>query len=74
MELIGELVISASVVLQSPDLNVPGLNLDNFKKEAAQLTKVSTDLQDVIMSMRMVLLTNTFQKMNRIVFAVSRKL
>ena len=74
MELIGELVISESVVLQSPDLNVPGLNLDNFKKEAAQLTKVSTDLQDVIMSMRMVPLTNTFQKMNRIVFDVSRKL
>ena len=74
MELIGELVISESVVLQSPDLNVPGLNLDNFKKESAQLAKVTTDLQDVIMSMRMVPLTNTFQKMNRIVFDVSRKL
>lgn len=74
MELIGELVISESVVLQSPDLNVPGLSLDNFHKAAAQLSKVSTDLQDVIMSMRMVPLTNTFQKMNRIVFDVSRKL
>ena len=74
MELIGELVISESVVLQSPDLNVPGLYLDNFHKAAAQLSKVSTDLQDVIMSMRMVPLTNTFQKMNRIVFDTSRKL
>ncbi len=74
MELIGELVISESVVLQSPDLRVPGLNLDNFNKAAAQLSKISTDLQDVIMSMRMVPLTNTFQKMNRIVFDVSRKL
>ena len=74
MELIGELVISESVVLQSSDLKVPGLNLDNFNKAAAQLSKISTDLQNVIMSMRMVPLTNTFQKMNRIVFDVSRKL
>lgn len=74
MDLIGELVIAESVVLQNPDLKVPGLNLDRFNKSAAQLAKISTDLQDVIMSMRMVSLTNTFQKMNRIVFDVSRKL
>lgn len=74
MDLIGELVISESVVLQNPDLKVPGINLDNFNKAAAQLTKISTDLQNVIMSMRMVTLSNTFQKMNRIVFDVSRKL
>lgn len=74
MDLIGELVISESVVLQNPDLRVPGLNLDNFNKAASQLSKISTDLQDVIMSMRMVSLSNTFQKMNRIVFDVSRKL
>ncbi|MCI8787596.1 MAG: chemotaxis protein CheA [Lachnospiraceae bacterium] len=74
MDLIGELVISESVVLQSSDLKVPGLNLDNFNKAAAQLASISTDLQTVIMSMRMVPLTNTFQKMNRIVFDVSRKL
>ena len=74
MDLIGELVISESVVLQNPDLKVPGLNLDNFNKAAQQMSKISTDLQNVIMSMRMVPLTNTFQKMNRIVFDVSRKL
>lgn len=74
MDLIGELVISESVVLQNPDLKVPGLNLANFNKAAAQMAKISTDLQNVIMSMRMVPLTNLFQKMNRIVFDVSRKL
>ena len=31
MDLIGELVISESVVLQNQDLKVPGLKLDNFK-------------------------------------------
>ena len=54
MDLIGELVISESVVLQNSDLKVPGLNLDNFNKAAAQLASISTDLQNVIMSMRMV--------------------
>lgn len=74
MDLVGELVISQSVVLQNPDLKVPGLKLDNFNKAAGQMTKISTDLQNVIMSMRMVPLTATFQKMNRIVFDASRKL
>ncbi|MCM1542271.1 MAG: chemotaxis protein CheA [Blautia sp.] len=74
MDLIGELVISESVVLQNPDLKVPGLNLANFNKAAQQMAKIATDLQNVIMSMRMVPLTNLFQKMNRLVFDVSRKL
>lgn len=74
MDLVGELVISQSVVLQNQDLKVPGLKLDNFNKAAGQMTKIATDLQNVIMSMRMVPLTATFQKMNRIVFDASRKL
>lgn len=74
MDMIGELVISEATVLQNPDLKVPGLELSNFQKSASQLSKITTELQDVIMSMRMMPLTNTFQKMNRIVFDVSRKL
>lgn len=74
MDLIGELVISEAVVLQNPDLNVPGLELANFQKSAAQLSKITTELQEIIMSLRMMPLTNVFQKMKRIVFDVSRKL
>ncbi len=74
MDLISEIVISESVVLQNPDLKVPGLNLTNFHKAAAQLTKFTSELQDIIMSLRMMPLNNTFQKMNRIVFETSRKL
>ena len=74
MDLIGELVIAEAVVLQNPDLKVPGLDLTNFQKASAQLSKITSELQDVIMAMRMMPLTNTFQKMNRIVFDVSRKL
>ncbi len=74
MDLIGELVIAEAVVLQNQDLKVPGLDLTNFQKAAAQLSKTTTELQDAIMAMRMMPLTNTFQKMNRIVFDASRKL
>ncbi len=74
MDLVGELVIAQAGVLQNPDLQVPGLELGNFQKAARQMMKFSSELQDVIMSMRLMPLTNTFQKMNRIVFDVSRKL
>ncbi len=74
MDLIGELVIAEAVVLQNPDLQVPGLDLTNFQKAASQLQKISGELQEVIMSMRMMPLSNTFQKMKRIVRDVSAKL
>lgn len=74
MDLIGELVIAEAVVLQNPDLKVPGLDLTNFHKSAAQLSKITSELQDAIMAMRMMPLKNTFQKMNRIVYDTSKKL
>lgn len=74
MDLIGEIVIAESVVAQNPDLKVPGLELSNFNKATAQLMKITSDLQEVIMSMRMMPLNGTFQKMNRIVFDSARKL
>ena len=74
MDLIGEIVIAEAVVAQNPDLKVPGLELSNFNKATAQLMKITSDLQDVIMSMRMMPLNPTFQKMNRIVFDSARKL
>jgi two-component system chemotaxis sensor kinase CheA len=74
MNLMGEMVIAESVVLQNPDLQVQGLDLSNFQKAASQLSKITTEMQELIMSMRMMPLTNTFQKMNRTVFDMSRKL
>jgi len=72
MDMVGELVISESMVVQNPDLM--GLSLDNFQKAARQLQKITSELQDIVMSIRMVPLDATFQKMNRIVRDMSRKL
>ncbi len=65
MATVGEIVITETMVTSSPDLQ--GLKLDNFTKSARQLRKLTDDLQDISMSLRMVSLSGVFQKMNRIV-------
>lgn len=70
--LVGEIVITESMVTASPDLK--GLHLDTFAKNARQLRKLTDELQDVSMSLRMVPMANTFQKMTRIVRDMSKKL
>ncbi len=72
MDLVGELVISQSMVIQNPDLD--GLELENFRKSALQLMKITGELRDIAMSIRMVPLATTFQKMNRVIRDMSKKL
>ncbi|PKM76137.1 MAG: chemotaxis protein CheA [Firmicutes bacterium HGW-Firmicutes-15] len=72
MDLVGELVISEAMVSQNPEL--ADLNLDGFRKATRQLTKITHELQDVVMSIRMVSLSLTFQKMHRVVRDMSHKL
>jgi len=72
MDLVGEMVISEAMVVQNPDLQ--GLELENFKKAARQLHKITTELQDIVMSIRMVPLADIFQKMHRIVRDMGKKL
>lgn len=72
MDLVGELVISEAMVTQNPELK--DLPLDDFYKAARQLNKITNELQDVVMSIRMVPLTTTFHRMKRIVRDMSKKL
>lgn len=72
MDIVSELVIAESMVASNPDLK--GLQLDNFNKSVRELRKLTDELQDVSMSMRMVTLNLLFQKMNRIVRDMSKKL
>ena len=72
MDLVGEIVTTESMVVNNPDLR--GLTLDNYNKSARELRKLTDELQDVVMSMRMVPLTGVFQKMNRIVRDMCKKL
>ncbi len=72
MDLVGELVIAEAMVTRSPDLD--GLELDQFAKSARQLGKLTDELQDIAMSIRMVPVAPTFSKMQRIIRDMNRKL
>lgn len=72
MAVVGEIVITESMVISSPELH--GLKLDSFLKSARQLRKLTDDLQDIAMSLRMVPISGTFQKMNRIVRDMKQEL
>lgn len=72
MDIVGEIVIAESMVAGNPELR--GLKLDNFYKSTRQLRKLTDELQDIVMSIRMVPLSGVFQKMNRIVRDMSKKL
>jgi len=72
LDFVGEIVIAQSMVVQNPELN--GLQLDNFYKSAEQLQKLTKELQDVVMAIRMIPIASVFQKMNRIVRDMNKTL
>ncbi len=72
MAIVGEIVITESMVAASPELE--GLKLDAFLKSTRSLRKLTDDLQDIVMSLRMVPVSGVFQKMNRIVRDMSKAL
>lgn len=72
MAIVGEIVITEAMVTSCPEL--AGLKLDSFTKSARQLRKLTDELQDIAMSIRMVPISGVFQKMNRIVRDMGQKL
>ncbi len=65
VDLVGELVIAQSMVLQHPQVQT--LNDRNLARFMRQLHGITTDLQHNAMSLRMVEIRGAFQKMNRLV-------
>ena len=72
LDIVGEIVITEAMVTSNPDLK--GLQLDNFQKAARQLRKLTDELQDSVMSIRMIPLSGAFNKMTRIVRDMKIKL
>nr|WP_319488378.1 chemotaxis protein CheA [uncultured Caproiciproducens sp.] len=74
MDLMGEIVITESMVTSVPSTQ-SGAGVDNnFTKASRQLRKLTDELQEIVMSIRMVPISGVFQKMNRIVRDMSKKL
>jgi two-component system chemotaxis sensor kinase CheA len=71
IDLVGELVISESMVVQDPELlKLPSRHL---ARNLGQLRRITSELQRTAMSLRMVPIRATFQKMNRLVRDLAAK-
>ncbi len=71
INLVGELVIAESMVFR---MLTETLGNDNdMERKIHHLQRVSSELQDVAMSVRMILLAATFKKMIRLIHDLSRK-
>ncbi|MFA6508622.1 MAG: Hpt domain-containing protein, partial [Treponemataceae bacterium] len=70
-DLVGELITAEAMVANSPDLI--GLKLDSFNKSFGALTKISREIQETAMMIRMIPLEGLFHKMSRLVRDLSRK-
>lgn len=71
-DIVGEIITTESMVISNPELE--GLKLESFQKAARELRKLTDELQDSVMSIRMVPLVGPFQKMHRIVRDMKQKL
>lgn len=71
IDMVGELVISETQVVQNPATRL--IENQKFIKDLAELDRITRTLQEVAMGMRLVPVKSTFQKMLRIVRDLSRK-
>lgn len=71
INMVGELVITQAMIAQSEELK--GEQNRKLSQSVAQLTRITRELQDMSMSLRMVPLKATFQKMERVVRDVAHK-
>jgi two-component system chemotaxis sensor kinase CheA len=71
VDLVGEMLIAQSLVVQNRDLNCR--QNEQLTRDLAHLGRISKELQRTVMSLRMVPIRATFQKMNRLVRDLSIK-
>lgn len=69
VDMVGELVIAQTQVSANPQIAADA----RLTRDVTQATKIVRDVQDAAMSMRMIPIAATFQKMARLVRDVSRK-
>ncbi|MGG7060775.1 chemotaxis protein CheA, partial [Clostridium tertium] len=68
---VGEIVTTESMVEKQSQLE--NFDRDMFEKQARRLHQLTTELQDVVMSIRMVPISSTFTKMQRVVRDMCKK-
>jgi len=71
IDMVGELVIAQSMIAADPAVTATGQH--DLVKKVSQAGKIMRELQDLSMSMRMVPMKSTFQKLTRLVRDVALK-
>ena len=71
LDLVGEMVIAEAMAANSPELK--GLQLEKFEKSMTHLNKITRDIQEIALAMRMIPIASTFNKMDRLVRDLSYK-
>lgn len=71
IDLVGELVIAQSLIVSNEAIS--GLKEQKVSKDLAQVSRITSELQRNAMSLRMVQISQTFQKMNRLVRDLAHK-
>lgn len=71
IDMVGELVIAQSQVQQNPALLA--VHDQKLNRDFSQLKRITTDLQKISMSLRMIPIRQTFQKMIRLVRDLAKK-
>lgn len=70
--LVGELVIAENMVTHHE--SVAGEGFESFRKASNVLNRISREIQDLVMGLRMIPVAGSFQKLTRVVRDVSHKL
>jgi two-component system, chemotaxis family, sensor kinase CheA len=73
MDLVGELSLSVSEVVRSPDLSGAGIDLTEFEKSAHRLTMVVREVQDAAAELRLVPVGEVFRRLRRMVRELERQ-
>ncbi len=71
VDLIGELVIAAAMVRQAPEVNDDPMS--ELGRRLTLMDKITRELQEISMSLRMVTLRSTFQRMARLARDLAKK-
>ncbi|MDL1957096.1 MAG: chemotaxis protein CheA [Candidatus Desulfofervidus auxilii] len=71
IDMVGELLITQSMIKQNQALNE--IHDQKLVRDLSQLARITTELQKISMSLRMVPIKETFQKMIRLVRDLSKK-
>jgi len=72
IDMVGELVISETLVVHSPEISA--VTEQQFTRNLAEFDRIMRNLQETVMAIRLVPIGPVFQKMERFVHDLSRKL